>query len=200
MDTQGWISIPLVVDATDRWRKAQAKAAAKGLAPPADYGIGDLIAEVKGQDKVRFELDALDASARFIRALQGHSDEVATKRELDIQPVIDEEVALSMREHGMFIAKHATDATDDILKCGYLDPMGRKHVHLAHAGYPPREGKSHTFEIDVLALVRSRTVVVYRAANGCLLADGRVSLEYVTRVVENRAGEVVWPPAAPVVV
>jgi len=196
MNTKGWIDIRIIADAIDRWQKANA--AQKGRDPPEDYGIRDVIAEVKGQkDKVRVQLDA---SERFIRALQGHKEDVASKWSLDLQPVIDEEVALSMCEQGMFIAKHATDATDDILKDRYLDPMTRKHVHMAHEGYPPREGKPHTFEIDVLALVRSRTVVVRRAENGCILAEGRVGLEYVTRIVDNRTGTVVWQPPAPSVV
>lgn len=154
---------------------------------------------VKTNDKQRFAiLEEDDTHTVFIRANQGHTISGINADEL-LTPI------LFPSPNDRLIAIHGTyhKAWPAILQSGGLSRMSRNHVHLA-ADLPGESGvisgmrasSELVVHVDVRAAVDAG-INFYTSSNNVILtpgdANGFLSLDYVTQVVDKRMNAIVYP-------
>lgn len=122
----------------------------------------------------------------LIRANQGHSIPLSSES-LQLTPLLPQDLPIAV--HGTFYPSY-----EAILASGYLSRMTRNHIHFATAESGVVSGIRHNAEVlmfvDIRRAVEEGGLKFWMSANGVVLtegdAEGKLGLEYVTKIVDRK--------------
>lgn len=122
----------------------------------------------------------------LIRANQGHSIPLSSES-LQLTPLLPQDLPIAV--HGTFYPSY-----EAILASGYLSRMTRNHIHFATAESGVVSGIRHNAEVlmfvDIRRAVEEGGLKFWMSANGVVLtegdAEGKLGLEYVTKIVDKK--------------
>lgn len=132
------------------------------------------------------EEESNEPSDYLIRANQGHSIPISSES-LQLTPLLPQDLPIAI--HGTFYTSYQA-----ILESGYLSRMTRNHIHFTTAEEGVVSGIRYNAEVlvfvDVQRAIEEGGLKFWTSANGVVLtegdAEGKLGLEYVTRIVDRK--------------